>query len=251
MPTCVPIPSAYVINLDSTPKRWCQFAERNGHLNVTRFPGADGASLDRMALLQAGYIAEDLSWPPGTLGCAISHIRLWELAVRESRPLTILEDDIAVAHHFEPAAAVTLSALPADWDFVKWGWLINPAFAWLDVGISRVTLHGYGAPAYQDKESIKAFQNTETTSVPVRMLHSFGLHAYSISPKGARCALDYCLPLRNRMITFPDAGITTTATGVDVLLCGVYPQMQAFVALPSLVIVADEEGSVRKAIDAA
>jgi GR25 family glycosyltransferase involved in LPS biosynthesis len=240
----------YVINLDRSTERWHRFNEWNSHLNTRRFSAADGASLNRDGLFRTGYIAEDLAYSPGTLGCAISHIKMWELAVRENRPLTVLEDDVAVAHHFEAAAARALAMLPTDWDFVKWGWTINPLFAWLDVGVSRVVLRGYGSPTYQDVEGIRAFQKNQTACAPVRMLHSFGLFAYSISPKGARTVLEYCLPIRDRLITFPDAGITTKATGIDVLLCGVYPQMRAFVGLPSLVVHADEDDSIRKAMDA-
>jgi GR25 family glycosyltransferase involved in LPS biosynthesis len=240
----------HVINLDRTTERWRRFNEWNGHLNTLRSPAADGASLDREGLFRAGYTAEGLAYAPGTLGCAISHIKLWELAVRENRPLTVLEDDIAVARHFEAAAAGALAMLPSDWDFIKWGWTINPLFAWLDVGVSRVRLQGYGQLAYEDSESIRAFQDIQSACAPVRMLHSFGLFAYSISPKGAQAALEYCLPLRNRLITFPDAEVTVDATGIDVLLCGAYPQMQAFVALPSLAVHADENGSIRKEMDA-
>jgi GR25 family glycosyltransferase involved in LPS biosynthesis len=240
----------YVINLDRSTERWRRFNEWNGHLDALRFPATDGAALDREGLFRAGYTAESLAYPPGALGCAISHIKLWELAARENRPLTILEDDVAVAQHFETASTRALAMLPSDWDFIKWGWTINPLFAWLDVGVSRVRLHGYGRLAYENRESIKAFQHTETACAPVRMLHSFGLFAYSVSPRGARTALEYCLPLRKRLITFPDAKVTADDTGIDVLLCGVYPQMQAFVGLPSLVVHADEGTSIRKAMDA-
>jgi GR25 family glycosyltransferase involved in LPS biosynthesis len=247
------VPPIHLINMDRSSDRLSRFREINGHLSgVVRVAAVDGCAISRGSWEASRYLSTDLSsYKPGTLGCAISHIKLWEVAARENRPLTVLEDDVAVARHFETAAASAIAMLPSDWDFIKWGWTINPLFAWLDVGVSRVRLQGYGKPVYDDKESIKTFQDIQTSCAPVRMLHSFGLFAYSISPKGAQTALEYCLPLRKRLINFPDAGVTVEANGIDVLLCGAYPQMQAFVALPSLVVHADEESSIRKTMDAA
>jgi GR25 family glycosyltransferase involved in LPS biosynthesis len=244
------LPHIKLINLDRSSDRLDRFREWNGHLeNVTRFSGADGLKLDRAELVRSGYIADDLSYGAGTLGCAISHLRLWELAVRENRSITIFEDDVVVAHCFEDMASRAMSDLPANWDFIKWGFSINPLYAWLDVGVSRVRLEGYGEPAPQDAASLRTFQRRENVGGPVRMLHSFALFAYSISAKGARTLLEYCLPLRNRLIEFPDAGVICDATGIDVLVNGAFPQMQAFMFLPHLIGRYDQDDSVRKTLD--
>ena len=113
------LPPIHRINLDRSTERLMCFKERNGHLqNVVRVPAADGSTLDRTAMIALGYIDRDLPYSAGTLGCAVSHPRL-----------------------FSPA--------------------------------------------------------------PMKLLHSFSLQGYSISAKGARAALKYCVPLRNRMIRFP------------------------------------------------
>jgi hypothetical protein len=81
------------------------------------------------------------------------------------------------------------------------------------------------------------------------LLHSFGLQGYSISAKGARAALEYCLPLGKGEITLPDTGTTTPDEGIDVALCGLYPSLKAFICFPQIVMYCDEQESVRKEID--
>src|SRR5579871_2110759 len=109
----VAFPAAHVINLDRSPKRLQHFHDVNrGVEDVARFSAVDGQSLDREALVATGYVAPNLSWGPGTLGCAMSHIKLWELAVGEDRRLTIFEDDVVLSHHFHSRAAEVLSGLP-------------------------------------------------------------------------------------------------------------------------------------------
>jgi hypothetical protein len=51
------------------------------------------------------------------------------------------------------------------------------------------------------------------------------------------------------LITYPDAGVAVNATSIDLVLSGLFPKVQAFVVIPSLVVVADGGRSVRKAMD--
>ena len=235
------IPSIRVINANRNIERFRAFIVRNGHLgDIERVAAADGDTLNRQELIRSGHIAESLAYCPEALGFAMSHIRLWEAAASENRSMTILADDILVSHHFSRRASEILASLPEDWDIVQWGHLLNPLFAWVDLGISRVRLDGYGDRRYEDESGQMRFQQEDRSSAPIRLLHSFGLQGYSISAAGARAALAYCLPLRDRMISFPDAGVVTPDVGIDVALCGHYPSVKAFACLPPLVIQAKD-----------
>lgn len=210
----------------------------------------------RMVVVSTGtLLSKPAIWPTplpylsGTLGCAMSHIKLWEIAVAECRSITIFEDDVVVSTEFRRRAEEVLAALPSHWDIIHWGCLINPLFAWVDLGISKVKLVGYGEWQYKGETGAARFRAEAHAAAPVKLLHSFGLQGYSISPQGAKAALDYCLPLRRRLIEFPDAEVVTEDSGLDVALCGLYPTIQAFVCLPPLVIHADEEASERVAVD--
>jgi GR25 family glycosyltransferase involved in LPS biosynthesis len=242
------LPPIHLINLNRSIERLRRFREWNGHLeNIVRVPATDGSALDREALIRSGYITGDLPYGAGTLGSAISHLKLWEMAASQDKSITIFEDAIVVSHHFENNARKILSEVPEDWDFIQWGYAFNPLFIWVDLGISKVRFEGYGPRNYWG--ALQEFQAEEFSPAPVKLLHSFGIMGYSISAKGARAALEYCLPLRNRFISFPDAGVTRQDTAIDITLCGLYPSLKAYICIPQLLIRCDEQESVREAID--
>ncbi len=115
-----------VLNLDRSKDRLMTFAKVNAHLkNVTRVSAADGASLDTLALERAGIISRDLMgrdyYSTGALGAAVSHLAMFDLAVNQNRIITIAEDDAIFNTEFERLAPAMIKALPADWDFVLWG----------------------------------------------------------------------------------------------------------------------------------
>ncbi len=235
---------ARVINLDRSIDRMRRFTEANAHLGeIPRFSAVDGARLDRAALEREGIVSRDLKYGPGTLGSALSHIALWRDVLERRRSLTIFEDDAVTAEDFAADATTALNALGDRWDFVLWGCRLNPSFAWVDLGVTRTCLHVYGAGRTDGLAAGVA-------AAPVRLLHAFGLHAYSVSPSGARAALEHCLPLRHRFITFPDAAVTIEDNALDMTLCGLYPSIKAHVALP-FIATTDDSGSDRVQTDRA
>jgi GR25 family glycosyltransferase involved in LPS biosynthesis len=245
-----PVPPIHLINLDRSADRLRLFREWNPHISrFSRVAAVDGAALDRKALVQSGYITEDVTYGPGALGCALSHIGLWEIAISQNRSLTIFEDDVIVSRHFDTRARAMLSTIPPDWDIVLWGYILNPLFAWIDAGVSKVRLHHYGQRKYKGEAQFKEFQIQEFSPTAIRLLHSFGMQGYSISAKGARAARDFCVPLCKRSIKFPGAGVTTPDEGIDCALSGIYPEMKAYICFPQLIIHRGEEGSVRELIN--
>ncbi|HTT75030.1 MAG TPA: glycosyltransferase family 25 protein, partial [Candidatus Binataceae bacterium] len=164
----IDLPSMYLINLDRSVERLHLFRERNGHLpNVIRVAAADGRELDRDALLRSGYITGDLPYGPGALGCAMSHLRLWEMAASQDKSITIFEDDVIVSYQFEKKALEVLSNMPDDWAIIQWGYLFHPLFLWVNLGISKAKLLGYGARRYAGPEGLRRL-HTEEVSAPVR-----------------------------------------------------------------------------------
>src|SRR5262249_12436105 len=136
---------AYVINLDRSTGRMGQFKEANAHLGaVSRFSAVDGAKIDRVTLEREGIISRDLKYGSGTLGAALSHIALWQIALERRRSITIFEDDAVTIEDFAEQATRIIDSLGDQWDFVFWGCNLNPSFAWIDLGITRTCLHVYG-----------------------------------------------------------------------------------------------------------
>lgn len=236
----------HVINLDRSTERWQNFLIQNSHVNhVVRVSAVDGAQLDRQELVDRGEITDDLPYGAGTLGCALSHINLWRQADAQNRFITVMEDDVIIARHFEAEFNKIIASLPSDWDLIQWGYIFTPTFTWLDFGFSKAELRFY---ENRITDGGTSFQAMNFSSSAVKLAHSFGSQAYSLSPKGARTLLSFCRPLRKQFITFPGAGIVIEDEGLDSTMNGAYANMQAFLCLPPLVIQDDMQGSDRKMI---
>jgi len=238
-----------LINLDRSVDRLREFQETNTHIRlIARFPAVDGAEIDRTRLQQQGYISNDCDYGNGTLGSAMSHIRLWEKVVLEKKPITIFEDAVVVSHSFYEKTSMVLRMLPPDWDFIQWGSGFPSAFIWVDAGIAKARLHPYGS-RYQGREGLREYQSKSFDHFPIRIAHSFGIMGYSITPSGAEKALKICLPLRKRNITFPEAGVTTPDVCIDIVLAGFFNQLKAYCCIPPLVVRSDYQASIRGGMD--
>ena len=221
----------HLINLDRSADRLTIFRKRNAHLgDVVRFPGVDGRLLDREKLAKDGVMAPDCDYKLGAIGCALSHVSLWRTAVDENRIITVFEDDAVATYRFEEKAAQIISTLPEDWDFIQWGYIFDPLFVWVDFGFSKANLQFY------DGADKSKFQSADLSASAVRLAHSYGSQAYSLSPNGARLLLESCLPLSSRVVPFPGTGILAENTGIDCAMCGVYGSIRAFVCIPPLVL---------------
>ncbi|TPJ35329.1 glycosyltransferase family 25 protein [Mesorhizobium sp. B2-6-5] len=241
-------PKIHLINLDRSVERWSRYQSNNWHLmhNTVRVSAVDGTSLDRAALVEEGLITSDCPYPPGTLGCALSHINLWKLSASENKTITIFEDDVRSSFRFMEESADILSQAPADWDMIQWGWIFDPSFIWLDFGFSKAKLDFYDR-RYTNRTAL--FQSEKFARSLIKVEHSFGLQAYTITPRGARILLEKCLPLRRKLIPFPGTAVVLDDTGIDCAMCAAYGSMQAFLCMPPLVILDDEQSSDRVATD--
>ncbi|TIV15960.1 MAG: glycosyltransferase family 25 protein, partial [Mesorhizobium sp.] len=181
-----------------------------------------------------------------TLGCALSHIDLWKRAVSENRTITVFEDDVRASFRFIEESAEIMSRAPTGWDMIQWGYIIDPSFLWLDFGLSKAKLEFYDR-RYTNRTAL--FQSDKFPRSLIRIEHSFGLQAYTITPRGARILLEKCLPLRHRLIPFPGTDVIIEDTGIDCAMCAAYGSMQGYICMPPLVIVDDEQLSDRVATD--
>ncbi|UCI29384.1 glycosyltransferase family 25 protein [Mesorhizobium sp. B4-1-4] len=241
-------PLIHLINLDRSIVRLSAYKDNNPHLvrNTVRMPGIDGALVDRSKIINEGIISEDCSYLPGSLGCALSHVSLWKLAVSENKVITIFEDDVRSSFDFLTESSRIISSAPAGWDMIKWGFLFDPLFLWLDFNFSKAKLEFYDH-RYSKKGLL--FQSDKSSRSLVRIAHSFGLQAYSLTPRGAQKLLGKCLPLKKRTIPFPGTGVVLDDTGIDCAMCAAYSSMKAFVCMPPLVIPDDELPSDRVSAD--
>jgi GR25 family glycosyltransferase involved in LPS biosynthesis len=227
--------SVYVINLDRDHERLQTFVETNPHLtDYVRFSAVDGRAMDRAALRDEGIIAANLTYNNGQLGCALSHIALWRIAVAEDRVITVLEDDAILMSNFSPALDAFLRTLPADWAIALLGWNFDRSL-WAEIpeGVAKSVLN-FDQDAL--RENIEAFRRSAVAHAPIRLRHAFGSVAYSVSPTGARALLDTCLPLARQFIHFKGFGIGIPNNGIDCMMNTAYPKLKAYACMPPLVV---------------
>jgi GR25 family glycosyltransferase involved in LPS biosynthesis len=231
----------HLINLDRSAARLAEFMAANRHLaNVSRFPAIEGDGQDIAALVKNGIFEAGVAevYTPGALGAALSHLALWNLAIETGETLTISEDDAVFNHHFATAAARIIENLPADWDFVLWGWNFDSYLLFeLVPGVSPCL-------ACFDEQRMRAgigeFQSRRIAPQVFRLQRALGIPAYSISPKGARVLKAACLPLPRIKVYFPGLNRHLDNFGIDIMMNNAYPQIEAHVSFPPLVLTRNE-----------
>jgi len=226
----------HLINLDRSTDRLAAFHKRNAHLSdVVRFSAVDGQLLDKEKLINEGVITHDCRYTTGNLGSAMSHIALWKLAVHEQRAITIAEDDAIFSYHFPARSTELLAGLSEGWDIVMWGFNFG-TFVWVDL-LPRIATAKIELQPDQSLQNIDHFQDVEINPTLMRLRHLFGTPCYSVTPKGARAMLDFCLPLSAVLIDFPGFGVRIWNDDLDSIMNGAYPSLNAFVCMPPLVVV--------------
>ncbi len=212
------------------------FESLNAHLKPTlsRFAALEGKDVARGPLVDRGIITADLCYGDGALGCALSHLALWDLAIEKNQALTVSEDDAIFNRGFGPASESLIEALPRDWHMILWGWNFDSILMFdMIPGVSPCL--GF---FNQDQMRIgtDAFQSASLTPQPFRLLRMFGTIGYSVSPAGAQAMKQHCLPLRNMNVFFPGLERTLPNKGIDIALNDAFPRINAFVSFPPLIV---------------
>jgi len=229
----------YVINLDRSKGRMEEFQRINSHMpNIQRFSAVDGSVVDWQEMMDANAISPELSYTSGALGCAMSHIFFWEAAVAQTSDITVCEDDAIFHPAFPELAPKLISALPADWDLVLWGWNFD-SILYFDLlpGVTPCV-----AQFNQDglRAGVEEFRTSPVAPQLFRLLRAFGTVCYTISERGAHRLLEACLPLRPLTVSFPLVSSAFPNNGIDIAMNSQYPQLSAYVSLPPLVVTRND-----------
>jgi GR25 family glycosyltransferase involved in LPS biosynthesis len=225
----------HLINLDRDVDRLTKFCQINAHLTEIIRPRAiPGRELDPETLVSLGYISPGLRYNYASLGNAHSHVQLWKKAVETGSVITVAEDDAIFSLYACEASKEIIDYLPDDWDFIQWGWNYD-AFLWVEIpaGVSACKII-----CDQDelRANIEHFRSTAMRSAPLRLRHSFGIMAYTVSPKGAAQLMRLCLPLRNMLIEFPGYGVVIENRTIDAMMNYAYRHMKAFICVPPIAV---------------
>jgi GR25 family glycosyltransferase involved in LPS biosynthesis len=113
----------FVINLDKDKDRWDYYENLNiPSIKINRFDGIYGKDLDRNELIESGVLAEKNVLKDGQLGCALSHMNLWNYSFKyPNKYLLVLEDDAIIDKDIYKKINDLEDYLPEVWDVIFLG----------------------------------------------------------------------------------------------------------------------------------
>ena len=237
----------HLVNLDRSPERLTEFCHVNRNLtSVSRFPAVEGSALNIDSLAQQGLVTKDIlsMFAAGALGCAMSHLALWDRSIASNQIVTISEDDAIFNYNFEPHAEELMKGLPQDWDIIFWGFNFD-MFLCFDMlpGVSPCVAT---FNQEQMRAGTDAFQKRDIVPQAFKAIWVFGTSCYSISPRGAKVIKNKIVPLRPQVIPLPEAkGVPPYSpawrtVGIDNSINAVHREINSYVCFPPLVISKNE-----------
>jgi GR25 family glycosyltransferase involved in LPS biosynthesis len=241
----------HVVNLDRSPERIAEFCSINRNIaaTVARFKAIDGTTLNVDQLVQRGLVTRDIMsmFSVGALGCAMSNLALWDIAIASGQVVTTCEDDAILNDRFDECAEGLLKTLPPDWDMILWGYNFDMFMSFeLLPGVTHAT-----AMLDQDRMrvNIEAFQRQPIAPQAYKVLWAFGTCSYSISPKGAAALKGRILPLAPKVTPFPEGRKAWPYSpgwrhvGIDNSINAVHREIKSYVCFPPLVVTRNETKS--------
>jgi GR25 family glycosyltransferase involved in LPS biosynthesis len=226
----------FVINLERSTDRRKQFDEYNSkHINYTYHKAIDGKDLDINSISPSLLMKGTQKYSIGAIGCALTHLQLWEKCIEMNKPIIIFEDDIIVQKDFNQHIEHIMNIVPDKWDMD-----IIQLFYNFDSILSYQTTTFEKCNAIFNntkftKKNIQEFIHTKINTSIAKLYACFGMSAYIISPKGAKLLKDRCFPLYDRIITVPFLNNVACFT-LDCILNDVYPSINAFVSVIPIAI---------------
>jgi GR25 family glycosyltransferase involved in LPS biosynthesis len=113
------IDKIYVINLKKNTDRLEKFMEnaKKANVNVERFDAIYGKELQKDHPDIFKYFVKDHKLNPGQIGCALSHIKVWQDAIDNNyNNILVFEDDAIIPENFWNKFNKAYEELPKDWD---------------------------------------------------------------------------------------------------------------------------------------
>lgn len=198
------------------------------------FDAIDGQTLDINDLSNKVFTKLSKNYTKGALGCALSHLALWEKCIELNEPILIMEDDVILSQNFKSHFNnVYNSMLPTDWDIVQLSYNCDSVVSFQNTSFENC--HCIFGKKKTNDEDIKGFVKSKIIPSISRLNHSFGMSAYIIHPKGAKIIKEKCFPLDNRIITLPFLNSIRCFT-IDCMMNSFYKDINAFICVNPFVI---------------
>jgi len=225
----------FVINLAREPQKFENFLKLNAgsKIDFRRFDACDGAAVSDAEAVKMMIVTPGTKFTKGSIGCAISHFRLWQQCIEKDAPILVFEDDAAVRSDFNEVFPKLLSGLER-WDYFTLGYNTDSI---LDIEIADGMRSAIAFdPKYPDDKALKDFVRSAKPAAAYRLNNCFGTCGYAISPAGAKRLAKLCFPMNNRTITIAALQRSFPAFNFDCILNDVYRKIDAYAAFSPLVV---------------
>src|SRR5262249_38707816 len=157
----------------------------------------------------------------------------------QQAPATIVEDDSQLHRQFPRWSEHLTSRLGSDWDIILWGWNFDTLVGAEIPGLGPFT-------AYFDNRLMRAnsaqYLENHVSPTILKLVHAFGVHCYSVSPRGARRLLDNIRPLRKMDISLGLNRVVPNIS-IDCMMNRFYSQLGSFVAFPPLALSPNDKST--------
>ena len=144
-PVAADIDDVFVINLDRRADRLKRVMDEHPDIRerMHRFSAFEGRGLTLTPRIKRLFAPHDFAWKKPVMGCALSHLALWNKLVNEQPEINsylILEDDARLRPGWLEVwrKAHRADAIPADWDLIYLGGVLPPNKGGFDACVEKV-----------------------------------------------------------------------------------------------------------------
>ena len=235
----------YVITTERFIERHKYFENINAHItNFTWRYGPDAleyADKDSIIEEYSGKVFPGITWRPSYICSALSQYSLIEECAKGKKIMTIMEDDAVLVNDFDQRANLLIDSLPdREFDLIQWGW------NWDSYVFIRNHLGQSVRIDWSDKYlkvAPESFKESEAESSLESLIHTFGVHCYSLTPQGAQKLLDFYPMVQDIWVDNTKlTGISYPSATIDGAFNAFYPKMKAYIAIAPLSYVVNDKG---------
>ena len=111
----------FVISLESSSERKVTFDNYNSkYIKYTYYNAVDGKNININNLDASILKKGSQNYSNGAIGCALSHLQLWDKCIELNKPIVIMEDDAIVSRDYNKHINNLMNnLLPKTWDILQ------------------------------------------------------------------------------------------------------------------------------------
>jgi GR25 family glycosyltransferase involved in LPS biosynthesis len=225
----------FVISLESSAERKIIFDNYNSkYIKYTYHKAVDGKTIVVDKLEPTIFKKGSKIYSNGAIGCALSHLQLWDKCIELNRPIIIMEDDAIVSRDFNKHINNLMNNLvPKEWDIIQLNYNFDSVLSYSNTNYE--TCNCIFNKHSITKTDIQNFVNSKINTTIARLQFCFGSSAYIISPNGASKLKKKCFPLDNRIVNIPFLNNVMSHT-IDCIMNSIYKDILAYVCIIPFVI---------------